>query len=215
MDSFFLLSEDSMSDQENETQFYSAAVNAWFATSLEHDRSLLTLSAAGIGLLITLLTTVGASSIEAVLLYFAAMFAFLICVIAVLWIFRLNGEHIRNIIHLNAPGDPKLKALDALAKGSFLIGVMFSLIIGVCAAIHSLILNEACMSGNQKDRDQSSAKNESFDMANILRPQQDIAKKSFEDAASLRRPVPAQPPEQTTSDSEPIEPPPKSTGNEK
>lgn len=46
-------------------EYYSAAVTAWFNTALEHDKSILTLAAGGIGLLITLLTTVGLSTAEA------------------------------------------------------------------------------------------------------------------------------------------------------
>lgn len=45
-------------------EYYSAAVTAWFNTALEHDKSILTLAAGGIGLLITLLTTVGLSTAE-------------------------------------------------------------------------------------------------------------------------------------------------------
>lgn len=50
--------------QEKDIQFYAASVTAWFNTRLEHDKSLLALSAGGIGLLVTLLTTVGVKSIE-------------------------------------------------------------------------------------------------------------------------------------------------------
>ena len=49
--------------QKKQIEYYASCVNAWFNTKLERDRSLLTLSAGGIGLLITLLTTVGLSSV--------------------------------------------------------------------------------------------------------------------------------------------------------
>ena len=49
-------------DEQKKIEFYAASVAAWYESSLEHDKSLLTLSAGGIGLLITLLTTVGLGS---------------------------------------------------------------------------------------------------------------------------------------------------------
>jgi hypothetical protein len=42
-----------------EVEYFAAIANAWVNTRVEHDKSLLTLSAGGIGLLITLLSTVG------------------------------------------------------------------------------------------------------------------------------------------------------------
>lgn len=46
-------------EQQKSVEFYAAGINAWYNTSLEHDKSIFSLSAGGIGLLITLLTTVG------------------------------------------------------------------------------------------------------------------------------------------------------------
>lgn len=51
-------------DDQKRVEYYAASVNAWFNTSLEHDKSLFTLSAGGIGLLITLLTTVELSPLR-------------------------------------------------------------------------------------------------------------------------------------------------------
>ncbi|PKF49010.1 hypothetical protein AT251_22010 [Enterovibrio nigricans] len=53
-----------MSNKEKEVEFYAATVGAWLNTKFELDKSLLTLSTGAIGLLVTLLTTVGASSVE-------------------------------------------------------------------------------------------------------------------------------------------------------
>ncbi|WDT74288.1 MAG: hypothetical protein MPW16_13610 [Candidatus Manganitrophus sp.] len=57
-----------ISSEENdykakELAFYEATVNAWITTKFEKDKHLLTLSLAAIGLLITLLTTVGAATV--------------------------------------------------------------------------------------------------------------------------------------------------------
>lgn len=63
---------DEIEDQKR-VEFYSAGLAAWYATRLEHDKSLLTLSAGGIGLLMTLMTTVGVSSAESLVLYVCAL----------------------------------------------------------------------------------------------------------------------------------------------
>ncbi len=68
-------------NEKKEVAFYTAGVTAWYNTSLEHDKSLFTLSAGGIGLLITLIRTVGVPSAETLILYIAAMISFLICLV--------------------------------------------------------------------------------------------------------------------------------------
>ncbi len=85
-------------ENQKRVEYYAASVNAWFNTSLEHDKSLLTLSAGGIGLLLTLLTTVGLSSAEAQVLYIGAIASFVVALIATLVIFRRNRTHIEEIL---------------------------------------------------------------------------------------------------------------------
>ena len=179
-----------MSEQEKNLQFYSAAVNAWFGTQLEHDRSLLTLSAGGIGLLITLLSTIGVKSAEAVVIYVAALLSFLICLGAVLWIFKRNAKHLEDIAKTNVASDRLLGALDSIAIGSFFVAVVLSTIIGVSAAIHSLQPHEASMSEDQKKP--GGSLNESFNSAANMRPGQGDLSKSFNGAANMR-PAPAAP----------------------
>jgi len=63
-------------DEQKDVAFYSAAVTAWFATALELDKSILTLAAGGVGLHVTLLTTVGVRSAEGLVLYISALASF-------------------------------------------------------------------------------------------------------------------------------------------
>jgi len=120
-------------------EYYAATVNTWYNSTLEHDKSLLTLSTGGIGILITILTTVGISYIYQIIVYFISIFSFLICLITILRIFKENKTHIENIIKGSAlPDDPKLKNLDNIAYYSFFIGIIFSAIIGFSTAFHSL-----------------------------------------------------------------------------
>lgn len=48
---------DAVNDAK-QVEFYSQGVAAWFNSALEHDKSLLTLSVAGIGVLLALMQTV-------------------------------------------------------------------------------------------------------------------------------------------------------------
>lgn len=189
-----------MPEQEKDVQFYSAAVNAWFGTQLEHDRSLLTLSAGGIGLLVTLLSTIGVKSPETVVLYVAALMSFLTCLGAVLWIFKRNAKHLEDIVENNVARDPLLGALDSIAIGSFFVSVVLSAIIGVSAAIQSLQPREASMSKDQNKQDTNL--NESFNAATNMRPDQDVLSKSFNGAINMR-PAPARPAPQTTATQQP------------
>ncbi|MGC9491547.1 hypothetical protein, partial [Vibrio genomosp. F10] len=86
-----------MSNKEKEVEFYAATVGAWLNTKFELDKSLLTLSTGAIGLLVTLLTTVGASSVEGLVLYFVALLCFLVCVISILLVFKRNAKHLEGI----------------------------------------------------------------------------------------------------------------------
>ena len=91
------MTEDEEKKQKG-IEYYSASVGAWYATALEHDKSLLVLSAGGIGLLITLLTTIGVSSVESFILYIFAIISFITCCFSVLTIFRFNKKYIENLL---------------------------------------------------------------------------------------------------------------------
>lgn len=126
-------------NQMKEVEFYSANLNAWFNTRFEHDKSLLTLSAGGVGLLITLISTVGVRSIETLILYFFSLFCFILCLGALLWIFRRNAKHLEDVVRETAINDPLLNILDRIAVASFMLGVLLAAIIGVSTAVHSYI----------------------------------------------------------------------------
>ena len=118
-------------NQEKEIAFYSASLQAWFTTRIERDKSLLTLSAGGIGLLITLLSTVGANSVCILLLYISALVFFLLCIISVLSILWRNAEYLTKVIKKEKDQDILLGFLDCFASITFLIGVILSTLLAV------------------------------------------------------------------------------------
>jgi hypothetical protein len=161
----------------DEDPFYEPAVTAWFDTSLEHDKSLLVLSAGAIGLLVTLLTTIGVSSATAFILYIAALIAFLISIGAVLFVFRRNKQYLHRVITTKTrENDPLLGLADTIALASFGFGIAFTVIIGIGTAIDSFSLKEHTMSKHGSDPNKGSAVQHSSD-----------ATKSFNGAGALQQ----------------------------
>lgn len=128
---------------QKQVEFYASSVDAWYNTSLERDKSILALSAAGVGVLVTLATTVGVQTPIALILCAGALAAFLVAVFVVLEIFHGNRAHIEDIIKGKASGnDPKLDRLDTIAARAFRTGVLLTALVGVVVAIHSYLERE-------------------------------------------------------------------------
>lgn len=126
-------------------EFYSASVSAWYNSSLEHDKSLLTLSAGGIGLLISFGDDL--KSQWSFILYILAIVSFIVSLISVLLIFQGNKNHIIKLFGGEDFDNPYLAWMDKIAMWSFALGVIFAAIIGVSTAYQQL-LKEKVMSGN-------------------------------------------------------------------
>lgn len=169
---------------QKEVEYYASSTNAWFNTSLEHDKSVLTLAGGGIGLLITLLTTVGLSSEEALVLYVGAIASFLIALVSVLIVFRRNRTYIEQVLMGQAGAtDPILARADSIAMWAFGVGVVFTAVIGIATAIHSYTSKEKSMANEPTKTPQTVPLRESFNGATNLRPTID----SFNRAANLQR----------------------------
>jgi hypothetical protein len=129
-----------MPDKEElkEVHYYAAQANAWINTRMERDKSLLTLSAGGIGLLVTLLTTRGVESIYALALYVLAILCFVVCLGFLIAILTLNSGYIEKVIQGTAERSKPLRAFDNIALSCFCMGVILSLVIGLSTGIESL-----------------------------------------------------------------------------
>lgn len=111
-------------DPAKDLAFYSAMVEAWVATRMEKDRTLLALAAGGIGLLVTLLTTVGPTSTGQLWLYALGGLSFLATVLLAIRIFDKNSDYLERVVTTGDRGrDPSLDKLDAGMFGSFILGV--------------------------------------------------------------------------------------------
>lgn len=129
------MSEDKLKD-EKEVAYYSALVNAWINTKMERDKTLLILSSGGIGILVTLLSTIGAVNCFGIVFYVLAFISFLVTMIILVTIFDKNSKHIEEAIKGKKDSDPKLDLLDKISLWSFILGALFSIVVGINSAIY-------------------------------------------------------------------------------
>jgi hypothetical protein len=173
---------------QQDIEFYASSVDAWYNSALEHDKSLLALSAGGIGLLVTLLTTVGPASAAGLVLYVIAIMAFLATIGFVLWIFRRNRDYIQGLFSGKGKiDDPVLARLDTMAALAFGIGVAFTAVVGVAAAIHSYTASskEKVMSNESAKKSEPTIAHDSVNGAGNLQQRSDL-KESFNKAGGLQ-----------------------------
>ncbi len=158
--------------KKKEIAFYTATVTAWYTTKFEKDKYLLTLSSAGIGLLVTLVTTVGLKTPYTALMYALAVVSFLVCILVILAIFDRNAKHLENIIQKDEEKDPALRAYDKIASFSFVFGIVFILLVGVFSGIENFKQKEPMMTDKSKKVvDTSKHMKKSVEGASGLRPQ--------------------------------------------
>lgn len=131
--------DDSKLHDQKELAFCAAAVQAWVATRMEKDRTILGLSTAGIGLLTTLLTSVGPSSGFQLALYSAAGLSFIVAIVCAVVVFDRNADHLRDVLKDQRKGDdPRLQRLDWVLFLSFLLGVVLTGVVAVSAGFSHL-----------------------------------------------------------------------------
>lgn len=129
-----IMKEDKLKN-EKEVAYYSALVNAWINTKMERDKTLLILSSAGVGILVTLLSTIGVSNCFGIVSYVLAFFSFMCTMIILVIVFDKNSKHIEEVLKGNKESDPKLDLLDKISFYSFILGAIFSIIVAVNSAI--------------------------------------------------------------------------------
>jgi hypothetical protein len=118
---------------------YSVLLQAWIQTRMERDKTIVTLSAAGLGLLVTILTTVGVIHAWLLLLFVGAIVGFVTSISASLVIYQLNSQHIEHALRGSSERDPRLERYDKTSFRAFLLGAGFSAALGVASAIGQLI----------------------------------------------------------------------------
>lgn len=160
-----------------EVAYYSSLVNAWLQMKIEKDKHLLSLSTAGIGLLVTLATAVGVGSIYSASMFLLAVLSFVFCIGIVLYIFEKNAEHLEAVIKSQSSAIQKLNLLDRVANFLFIIGIIFTLLVGVFSVIDGEIKGASSMADVQKIVNQNPAEvKKSVDKVENLAPQKPAPK---------------------------------------
>ncbi|GAB3672618.1 hypothetical protein [Salinisphaera aquimarina] len=117
------------SDDEDEI-FRSAIINAWLTTRLELDKQLVTLSSAGIGVIVVILSKYETQCAYQNFLFAIALTAFVTTIFCVLEVFQRNADHLTTILTTDTDSDPVLERLDFIALWSFRVGIGFSALSG-------------------------------------------------------------------------------------
>ena len=168
--------------------FYSVMLGAWIQSRMERDKTLVTLSAAAIGLLVTILTTVGIKIVWEIPLYIIAVTSFSITIWTSLVIYQLNSKHLEEALRGSSEKDPSLEKYDKRSIKSFIFGSIAALAIGILSASYQLNKPEE---NSMSDKDESSKSTvkpvrvlESVDGVKNLNPKT-IIKKSLDGITDL------------------------------
>ena len=117
---------------------YSVLLSAFINNKMELDKTLVTLSAAAIGLLVTILTAVGVENRWEIPLFMLAVLSFLTTIWCSLQIYKFNSAHLEAVIRGSAEKDKRLKIYDKWSIWAFFIGSFSALLIGVLSAYSQL-----------------------------------------------------------------------------
>jgi hypothetical protein len=139
---------------------------------MEHDKTLVTVSSAGIGLLVTLAAIQGVRSVFEIVSFVIGLIGFVVCINVALKLYRLNSTLIESELR-SSELKPNLKTYDRLALASFMIGVVCLCTVGISAMIYRYFENkESRMANDEKQQVQSGVMlKKSLDGIQNLRPE--------------------------------------------
>lgn len=123
---------------EQKNIYYGAVVSGFIESSMERDRSLFTISAGAIGLLITLMSTVGPRFRYEIAIYIFSFLSFGLCIILLLKVFNLNKEYFKQLAKDEEPDDAKLGMYDKWIYRFFIIGICLFFAEGIITSINQL-----------------------------------------------------------------------------
>ena len=134
---------DNTTDTNNEKSqkkvaYYSALVNAWIQTKMEVDKTLIIISSAGIGFLITIISKLDINNVTELIIYLSAFVSFFIVIITCVEVFRKNAVYIKNIIDEKDDNHKSLDTYSFVAKLFFTLALIFILILGINIGVKQL-----------------------------------------------------------------------------
>jgi hypothetical protein len=181
-----VMRDEAQRPDDQAVAFYASGLDAFYATGLEQDKSILALSAGGIGLLITLLTTVGVTSLFQLAGYLSGITCFAVAVLLILVVFAKSKKHIIEVVSNTYDIENRtLQRLDKSAMLFFGLGAMCSALVGVSAALYSYHQPKDSEMADKKITNRSGwvAVGDSAEGIQNLRP--DVLKQRTQQAASI------------------------------
>lgn len=174
------MDENKRNDKDN--LYYSVLLNAWIITSLELDKSILFLSSAGIGLLVTILLSFNVASLFIFTLIIFACMLFVVCIIGVLLILSLNKKHLENIRNKNNSLSKHLSRLDRFVYYAYALGIIITLVVGIVVGWSNLNKTlEEEMNRNEFPQESANVKEEkSFSGFETMKP-------DFDDSTTVQQ----------------------------
>lgn len=167
--------QDSNDDKERKNAYADTLLKAWIENRMERDRTIVALSAGGLGLLTTLITAFGVATCLGLVTYVVATVAYLLSIVAGILIFPTNADYLQRewkAFHAEQPAkgsDPALRFLDRTLLMGFLMGVLLTVGVAVVSAVDKMG-DSSMNSGADKSRIGQAVIKKSLDQIGQMRP---------------------------------------------
>ncbi|EGR1768229.1 hypothetical protein RII68_003575 [Vibrio parahaemolyticus] len=141
-------------------EFNSQSYASFYNTKLEKDKSILTLSVAGLGFLITFTNFAEKLGTFAYIAFLLAALAYLFCVFNVITIFEKNALY---IIEVTTDSDKvgelevQLRKHDKRAIYSFYLGILLSFVLGISTSVQSQLKGQEMSDSNNNKAGQTTS----------------------------------------------------------
>ena len=128
--------------EARDVEYHSQSYAAFFGTRMEKDKSILTLAVVGIGYLATFANLGDKRLIGLELILFGlASLCFLVSIIIVIQVFKINGDYIMAILNPSTESQKeatklglRLRNFDRIVLGSFISGLITTILLGYIAS---------------------------------------------------------------------------------
>lgn len=117
---------------------YQVILSAWIESRMERDKTVITLSTVAIGLLVTIITTVGLNGFWQYCFAIIAFAGFIIAIFSCLHIYQFNAKHLEEVLRDKDGKNTSdlLRNLDKLSSICFYTGVIFAILMAIFVSFH-------------------------------------------------------------------------------
>ncbi|MGR3136637.1 hypothetical protein [Vibrio vulnificus] len=139
-------------EQLSSIEFQSQSYASFYNTTLEKDKSILTLSVAGIGFLLTLLQFTKSLSYIELAFFLIAAASYLVAIYCVISIFGKNSTFIIELVNKRdvSVKQYQLDMLDKTAIRSFYLAIVMTVLLGAATSQSMFTIGENAMSDNKQ-----------------------------------------------------------------